>query len=368
MRAAVQIADAEGLTALSMRRLAGELGVPTMSLYRHVADKEELMPLMMDLVFAGNAPPDPPPDGWRAQLEALCRLQWQMYRRHPWIAEAVSFTRPLLAPNAMAHTEWAMRALDECGLDENTTFIAAVTMANYVRGTAVGIEAEAQAEQETGLTDEQWMNGQGNRFAEVMASGRYPMLSRYLTGEPEFDLDQLMEFGLQRLLDGLARLVPSPRSAPEDGDRGVHQGQPDDGQEVSLVDLGPLAGDEHHHEDQDRDHQLDAQLDRVRFGVAAAAQRRRQATPVSTWMIAPHSIAGLIRNLPDRYCITAPPSSSAKPTRCAYRRISRRASTHSPSLCESADSIPIRPDVVAAGSPFRVSLRAAHAACGILGT
>ena len=208
IRAAVRIADAEGLAALSMRRLAGELGVPTMSLYRHVADKEELITLMMDHVFAGNRPPDPPPPGWRAQIEALSRLQWQMYRRHPWLAQAVSFTRPLLAPNAMAHTEWAMRALDECGLDKRTTFIAAVTVANYLRGTAVGVEAEAQAEQETGLTEEQWMSAQGERFAEVMASGGYPMLSRYLTRGPEFDLDQLMEFGLQRLLDGLAPLVP----------------------------------------------------------------------------------------------------------------------------------------------------------------
>ena len=184
------------------------MAVPEPSLYRHVADKEELILLMMDSIFVGNSPPDPPPDGWRAQLEALARMQWQMYRRHPWLAQAVSFTRPLLAPNAMTHTEWAMRALDDCGLDEHTTFIAAVTVANYVRGTAVGLEAQAEAEQETGLTDEQWMTGQESRFAEVMASGRYPMLSRFLTGEPEFDLEQLMEFGLQRLLDGLARLVP----------------------------------------------------------------------------------------------------------------------------------------------------------------
>jgi AcrR family transcriptional regulator len=209
VRAAVQIADTEGLAALSMRRLSGELGVPTMSLYRHVADKEELILLMMDRVFAGNPPPDPPPDGWRARLEALCRLQWQMYRRHPWLAQAVSFTRPLLAPNAMAHTEWAMAALDDRGLDEHATFIAAVTVANYLRGTAVGLEAEAQAEQDSGLTEAQWMSGQEARFAEVMASGRFPMLARYLTREPDFDLDQLMEFGLQRLLDGLARLMPA---------------------------------------------------------------------------------------------------------------------------------------------------------------
>ena len=64
VRAAVRIADAEGLAALSMRRLAGELGVPTMSLYRHVADKEDLITLMLDRVFVGNAPPDPAPDGF----------------------------------------------------------------------------------------------------------------------------------------------------------------------------------------------------------------------------------------------------------------------------------------------------------------
>ena len=63
-------------------------------------------------------------------------------------------------------------------------------MANYVRGTAVGLEAEAQAEQETGLTGEQWMTGQGDRFAEVMASGRYRCWPGTCTGEPGFDLDR----------------------------------------------------------------------------------------------------------------------------------------------------------------------------------
>ena len=120
VRAAVRIADAEGLAGLTMRRLAGELGVPTMSLYRHVADKEELLLLMMDRVFAATRRPIRRRTGWRARVEALARLQWSLYRRHPWLAQAVSFTRPLLAPNAMAHTEWAMRALDGLGLDGAT--------------------------------------------------------------------------------------------------------------------------------------------------------------------------------------------------------------------------------------------------------
>lgn len=210
VRTAVTIADAEGLTGLSMRRLAGELGLPTMSIYRYVADKEELVLLMMEAVFARNVPPalSPDTDGWRACVEALARLQWAMYRRHPWLAQAVSFTRPLLAPRAMAHTEWTMRALDGHGLDPNTQFVAAVTMANYVRGTAVNIEDEAQAEQETGLTDDEWMQAHQARLAQILGSGRFPMMARFETADDvEFSLDLLMEFGLQRLLDGLAPLL-----------------------------------------------------------------------------------------------------------------------------------------------------------------
>jgi Bacterial regulatory proteins, tetR family len=92
---AVAIADAEGRGGLSMRRLAGELGMPTMSLYRHVSGKEELLLFMLDTVFAGDASPElsPGTDGRRACVEALARLQWSMYRRHPWLAQAISFGR-----------------------------------------------------------------------------------------------------------------------------------------------------------------------------------------------------------------------------------------------------------------------------------
>jgi AcrR family transcriptional regulator len=210
VRTAVAIADAEGLGALSMRRLAGELGMPTMSLYRHVSGKEKLLLFMMDTVFAGDALPElsPGTDGWRACVEALARLQWSMYRRHPWLAQAISFTRPLLAPRAMAHTEWTMRALDGHGLAPDVLFLAAVTVANYIRGTAVNIEEEAQAEQETGLTDAQWLDTQQNRLGDILGSGRYPLMRRAVTDPAlEFDVDRLMEFGLQRLLDGLTPVL-----------------------------------------------------------------------------------------------------------------------------------------------------------------
>ncbi|MEU7904797.1 TetR/AcrR family transcriptional regulator C-terminal domain-containing protein [Actinoplanes sp. NPDC049118] len=216
VRAAVTIADAEGLAALSMRRLAAEIGVPTMSLYRYVADKEELLLLMTDAVFAVNPPPPliPEEDGWRRCVEAIARLQWAIYRRHPWLAQAMSFTRPLLAPHAMAHTEWTMQALEGRGLSANAQFLAAVTVANHVRGTAVNLEHEAQAEQETGMTGDQWLRAQQAHFEAVLATGRLPMMTRYLAaGDREFDLDMLVEFGLQHLLSGLAQVLEDTPSA-----------------------------------------------------------------------------------------------------------------------------------------------------------
>lgn len=207
---AVTIADVEGLHGLSMRRLAGQLGIPTMAVYRYVADREELVLYMIDKVMAENPPPAlaPARNGWRACLEAIARLHWAMYRRHTWLAQAISFTRPLPAPHAMAHTEWMMRALDGRGLDLNVQFTAAVTVANYVRGTAVHRAEEAQAEQDSGLTDTQWLAAQEERIAAVLADGRLPLMARFVAADDgAWNLDLLFEFGLQRLLDGLAPLL-----------------------------------------------------------------------------------------------------------------------------------------------------------------
>lgn len=84
VRAAVAIADAEGLTALTMRRLlAAELGVSAMSLYRHVSTKEQLVALMADATFGEHALPERPPPHWRERLELSAALQWRLYRAHP---------------------------------------------------------------------------------------------------------------------------------------------------------------------------------------------------------------------------------------------------------------------------------------------
>jgi DNA-binding transcriptional regulator YhcF (GntR family) len=145
VRTAIDLADADGLAVTSMRRIAGELDVEFMTLRKAVHDRAQLELLMADAIFAEHPPPAPAGD-WRAQLEALCRAQLLMYRRHRWLAEAVSFKRPLLSPHVLGHTEWAVRALAAEWPD--TAPSLAATAANFVRGHAMRL---AQQDRDSAL-------------------------------------------------------------------------------------------------------------------------------------------------------------------------------------------------------------------------
>ncbi|MFD0349485.1 TetR/AcrR family transcriptional regulator [Kitasatospora aburaviensis] len=91
LRAALELADAEGLAALSMRAVAARLGVSAMSPYRYVTSKDELVLLTADLAFGEAAYPAEPPAGWRARLEVGARTLWSLFRRHPgWRSSARS--------------------------------------------------------------------------------------------------------------------------------------------------------------------------------------------------------------------------------------------------------------------------------------
>jgi len=131
---AIRIADAEGLGAVSMRRIGIELGVPTMSLYRWIPSKDELTLRMLDAIFLGPPWPDPPPPGWRAQLEYAAHRQWALYHDHPWMVQLVSLTRPQLAPNGMQFTEWMLRALDGLGLTPLEMLEASLTVVGFGQG------------------------------------------------------------------------------------------------------------------------------------------------------------------------------------------------------------------------------------------
>lgn len=205
--AAIAAADEAGLAAVSMRRVAAELGVATMSLYRHVTDKDDLLMQMMNAVFAEWRLPADPPESWRARIELAARMLWAMFRRHPWLAAAMSVTRPQPLADAIPYIEWVLGALDGHGLDLQTITTAHITLFNHIRGTALNIESEAEAEERSGLNNEEWLNTQEPALQDILATGRFPILHRLVTTDYGFNLDDLFEFGLQRLLDGLAALM-----------------------------------------------------------------------------------------------------------------------------------------------------------------
>lgn len=205
---AVRIADTEGMTAMSIRRIASELGLPTMAVYRFVPSKDRLVTLMTDRVFGETTLPRRPPAGWRAALEHAARLQWGLHRRHPWLAGTMSFTRPVLAPEGMRWTEWLMAVLDDEGVGPTEQLQLAMTVAGFVHGMGAKLETELEDEQHTGMSAAEWMAQREAAFAAAAgrAGERFPRLTRAadVTDDSEFDLDALFEIGLGIVLDGIA--------------------------------------------------------------------------------------------------------------------------------------------------------------------
>jgi DNA-binding transcriptional regulator YhcF (GntR family) len=207
VRTAVWIADAEGLGALSMRRVATELGVSTMALYRYVGGKDALVLQMVDVAIGEFPTPQQRPASWRAVIETAARAQWAAYKAHLWLASAVSIGRPQVLPNLLPHTDAVLRAVGSFGVDANTSMYAAITVFGYVRGVALNLETEAYAEQDTGLTADEWADQQGGRLAELIVE--QDLAGFRALAEPDgfdfdFQLDHLFEFGLGIVLDGLA--------------------------------------------------------------------------------------------------------------------------------------------------------------------
>jgi len=212
VRAAIDLADAEGLVALSMRRIAGALGVGAMSLYRYVPGKGELVDLMVDEVYSEDlASAESLQGDWRARLEAFGRQEWALYLRHPWMLQ-IAQGRPMLGPNSMRSTDIALRAIDGLGLTEDEMLATVVTLSSFVAGLAKTTVEAMQAADRTGISDEEWWEIQGEYVGPAVVAGELPMLTKVGEAGAFNSMFDNFEFGLQRLLDGFAVLVEGRRS------------------------------------------------------------------------------------------------------------------------------------------------------------
>lgn len=203
VEAAIAIADDDGLAGLTMRGVATEMGVPTMSIYRHVPSREELVFAMIDAVMTAlEVPVFKPRDGWRQRLTAMAEMQWQGYERHPWLPPAISMTRPQPTPAGMAHTEMILAALEPLGMGASWTLQTAIAFIAHVRGMAQNLEPEREAERDTGMDSVEWMTTNEQLFAQLLP--RFPTLARISESTTaDITLGALFERGLTCFLDGI---------------------------------------------------------------------------------------------------------------------------------------------------------------------
>jgi AcrR family transcriptional regulator len=202
VRAAIAIADRDGLDALTMRRVAEQLGAGTMSLYWHVRNKDELIELMRDQAV-GEQTLKAASGDWRADLATFARDVRRTFLRHPWLASLLG-GRPPLGPSSLRQDELSLAIVSGLEVDEQTR--AAIPAAVYflVVGYVLREVAQREVQRNTGVTEQEWRASVAPYIERVLATGEYPNLQRVLRGGGGPDGDATFEFMLEFLLDGIA--------------------------------------------------------------------------------------------------------------------------------------------------------------------
>lgn len=209
VQAAVELADESGLDAVSMSRVARRLGSAPMSLYRHVADKDELLLLMHDTAWR---PPEPPEvdDDWRVNLGTWCVAQREVLRAHPWL-EQIRLGERAGTPSQLGWIEWGLRVLAPTGLGERDQVEALLLLSGYVLWESRLNAQTTGAARDEGSSMQEVTAEFGELIRAVVDAERFPALLRAVDAGG-FDRgpgsqDAAFDFGLDRLLDGIARMI-----------------------------------------------------------------------------------------------------------------------------------------------------------------
>jgi AcrR family transcriptional regulator len=210
VQAAIKVAGSEGIEAVSMHRVATELGTKAMSLYRYVGSKDELLQLMVDAAL--GAPPEARPgEGWREGLSRWAWAEHERYRQHPWVLR-VPISGPPFAPNQVAWVEQGLRWLRGTGLAEGEKMSVILLVTGYVRNQATIIADIDAAALAGGPATEEAMIRYGRTLSKLIDPERFPALSATIASgvldEEDDDFGEVeFVFGLERVLDGIGALV-----------------------------------------------------------------------------------------------------------------------------------------------------------------
>jgi AcrR family transcriptional regulator len=196
---AIAIADREGLDAVSIRRVAGEPGVRPMSLYTHIASKDDLVDLMVNEVVGGVLLPEPLPQDWREAVGQIAHRSYDAFVAHPWTLQAVG-QRPQFGPNTLRHVEQSLAAVSDLGLEPQTASIILGVVDAYTLGQAMRVAI---------VHDEDGLRRTLEETLRTADPDEFPHLARATAGALLGTREGAFDAGLDALLDGFEQtLVP----------------------------------------------------------------------------------------------------------------------------------------------------------------
>ncbi|SEH02840.1 regulatory protein, tetR family [Nonomuraea solani] len=210
--AAVALADAEGLAAVSIRRVAAELGARAMTLYSYIERKEDLLALMLDEISAEVLVEEPLPADWRAALLLLAGREREVVRRHPWRVELIS-QRVAVGPNGLRHVEQKLAAFDGLGVDALTAWRFLATFNDYMTGFVIREAMERGAPRERGINEAERTAVAEPYIRELIDGGEFPRLAPMIEQGLQ-GADDNFERGLTWVLDGIAGGLPGDGGGP----------------------------------------------------------------------------------------------------------------------------------------------------------
>lgn len=212
--AAIEIADADGIGALTMRAVANRLGLTPMATYTYVPGKAELIDLMLDTVYAQMERGDLTGLSWRERVTRIAAENRAMLARHPWVAYLPT-TRPPLGPGLAAKYDHELAAFAGLGLDDVDMDAALTFVLGFVTSVARIAIDSARAAADSAMSDGQWWERAAPVLARVFDAERYPLAARVgaaagQTHDAAYSAEHAYEFGLTLVLDGLARRIEGP--------------------------------------------------------------------------------------------------------------------------------------------------------------
>ncbi|WP_178019707.1 TetR/AcrR family transcriptional regulator [uncultured Paenibacillus sp.] len=216
---AVALADQDGLAAVSMSRVAGALGYTAMSLYRYIPSKDDLLLLMQEAICDIPLPEEQDPDDWRGMMRTFVWSTVKVYKEHPWFADLPIYGAPI-TPNSLRFVDWALRGLQNFPISGYAKMSIILLLSSYARACGI-LQRDMDRALNSGTSPGEFSGfSYSAALKELVTAERFPYLhplvmSGEYTGEDEADNDvgNDIEFGLERILDGVEHYLTSAAKA-----------------------------------------------------------------------------------------------------------------------------------------------------------